>query len=235
MTALADLAALALATFAFVGTHLALSHPLRTPLVLRMGEGAFAGLYSFIALITLAAMVLAYRRVTPTEPLWIAPDWGPWAASFVLLFALILLAGSFVRNPAFPHPGAATRDIPPPRGVFAITRHPMNWSFMIWAVTHIALIGSPRNLIIAQGIFLLALLGSLGQDARKARLVGQSWRDWQARTSFIPFAALLSGRVAVRAAIPSPLAIVGGLVLWTLITWWHAPLWSPLVLIGFYG
>jgi uncharacterized membrane protein len=229
------LISLALATFAFVGTHLALSHPLRAPLVARLGDTGFMGLYSVVALATLGWMILAYRAVTPTVPLWAAPAWGPWASSGVMLVALILLAGSLIRNPALPHPGAQARDIPPPRGVFAITRHPMNWSFILWALTHIALIGSPRNLIVAQGILLLALVGSLGQDAKKARLVGQSWRDWQARTSFVPFAALLAGRVRWRDAIPGPVALIGGLLLWTLITWQHAPMWSPLVLIGYYG
>jgi uncharacterized membrane protein len=50
-----------------------------------------------------------------------------------MLVACVLLAGSLVGNPAFPHPGAAPKVIPPPQGVFAITRHPMNWSFMLWA------------------------------------------------------------------------------------------------------
>jgi hypothetical protein len=49
--------------------------------------------------------------------------------------------GSLVGNPGLSASGAAPKEIPPPQGVFAITRHPMNWSFMLWAATHIALIG----------------------------------------------------------------------------------------------
>lgn len=226
---------LALATFAFVGTHLIMSHPLRAPLVARLGERTFQGLYSLVALVTLAWMILAYRSTAPATPLWQAPDWWFWTSSFIMLLASILLAGSVVRNPALPHPGAAPRDIPPARGVFAITRHPMNWSFILWALSHISLLGTPRNLIVAQGILLLAIVGSLGQDAKKSRLMGAAWRDWQARTSFLPFAALLAGKVRPRDAIPGAIALIGGLTLWTLITWWHAPLWSPLVLIGYYG
>lgn len=230
-----SLISLALATFAFVGTHLALSHPLRGPLVGRLGERGFLGVYSLVALSALVWMIVAYRQVQPEAPLWQAPDWWFRAASVLMLAALILLAGSLVRNPALPHPGAAPREIPPPRGVFAITRHPMNWSFILWALVHISLLGSARNLIVALGILILAVAGSLGQDAKKSRLLGQTWRDWQARTSFIPFAALLAGKVRPRDAVPGPVALLGGLILWTLITWYHAPLWSPLALIGFYG
>jgi len=227
------LTSLALATAAFVGTHLLLSHPLRAPLVARLGERGFSGLYSLVAAATLIWMVIAWRAADPDAPLWIAPSWAWWAASGVMLLACILLAGSLVRNPAFPHPGAAPTAIPPPRGVFAITRHPMNWSFMLWAATHIALIGTIRNLIVAAGILLLALAGSLGQDAKKARLLGAVWRDWQARTSFIPFAALLRGKVAARQAIPGAVALIGGLILWAAVTSFHAPLWSPRALLGF--
>ena len=99
---------------------------------------------------------------------------------------------------------------------------------MLWAAVHISLSGSPRNLIVAGGIFLLALLGSIGQDRKKVRLIGQPWRDWQARTSFVPFVALLQGKVKWSAAFPGWIALVGGLVLWALVTSYHAPLVSPL-------
>ena len=222
------LVSLALATLAFVGTHLAMSHPLRPALVGRLGETGFLGAYSLVSLATLGWMVLAYRAGSDSGPLWIAPlAWWPFASG-IMLVASILLIGSLARNPAFPHPGAAPREIPPPRGVFAITRHPMNWSFMLWALVHISLSGSPRNLIVAGGILVLAFIGSLGQDRKKARLLGARWRDWMAKTSFVPFGALVGGRAAWRNAAPSPLSLVGGVLLWALVTSYHAPLVSPL-------
>jgi uncharacterized membrane protein len=223
---------LALATLAFVGTHLLMSHPLRAALVVRLGERGFAGLYSLVAFATLGWMVLAWRSRSAGEPLWVAPDWWWPIASVLMLVASILLAGSFVGNPAFPHPGAAPAEIPPPRRVFAITRHPMNCSFMLWALVHMTLLGSARNLIVAGGIFLLALLGSLGQDRKKARLIGEPWRQWQARTSFLPFAALVTGRVPWSAATPGAVALVGGVLIWAAATAFHAPAQSPLALLG---
>jgi uncharacterized membrane protein len=223
---------LALATFAFVGTHLVMSHPLRAMLVGRLGERGFSGLYSLISFVTLGWMILAYRSGEPGTPLWVAPPWAWWAASAVMLLASILLIGSLVRNPAFPHPGAKPTEIPPPRGVFAITRHPMNWSFMLWAATHIFLVGTPRNLIVAQGILLLALVGSIGQDAKKRKLLGQVWSDWQARTSFVPFGALFAGKVRAGQAVPGAIALIGGFLLWAAVTWVHAPHWGLRALLG---
>ena len=219
---------LALATAAFVGSHLLLSHPLRAPLTARLGELGFVGLYSLIALATLGWMIFAWRAILDPDPLWVAPLWWWPVASAIMLLASVLLVGSLVGNPALPRPGAPPREIPPPRGVFAITRHPMNWSFMAWAAVHISISGSARNLIVASGIFVLALFGSIGQDRKKARLIGEPWRQWQARTSFLPFAALLQGRLKWRAAAPGWIAAAGGLILWAAATSYHAPLVSPL-------
>jgi uncharacterized membrane protein len=226
------LACLALASAAFVGTHFLLSHPLRVGLVRRLGERAFTALYSLIAFVTLGLMIFFWRSVDDSVPMWIAPLWWWPAASAIMLLALILLVGSVVKNPAFPHPGAEPKAIRPATGVFAITRHPMNWSFMIWALVHISLWGSPRNLIVAAAILILALFGSMGQDRKKAGLYGDSWREWQARTSFIPFAALLGGRIPWRASWPGSIPVIVGLTLWLAITWYHAPMVSPIGSLG---
>lgn len=219
---------LALATAAFVGTHLLMSHPLRPALVARLGERGFAGAYTLVAFATLGWMIVAYRAGDDADPLWIAPyEWWPFA-SVLMLVASILLVGSLVRNPAFPHPGARPREMPAPKGVFAITRHPMNWSFILWALVHLSLSGSARNVIVAAGILLLAVVGSVGQDRKKARLLGDAWRGWQARTSFVPFGAALAGRVRWRDTVPGAIAWIGGILLWALATSYHAPLVSPL-------
>jgi uncharacterized membrane protein len=98
----------------------------------------------------------------------------------------------------------------------------MNWSFILWALTHIAVYGSPRNLIVAVGILILAAAGSIGQD-RKKRALMKDWSGWEARTSFLPFSALLSGRAKWSAANPGWIALVGGLALWLTVTTLHAP------------
>jgi uncharacterized membrane protein len=219
---------LALATLAFVGTHLALSHPLRTRVVQNVGDQWFLLLYSAVALVTLAWMILSYRAADESFPFWRAPDWAWPVASGVMLLACILLAGSFFRNPAFPHPGSKPKAPRAASGIFAVTRHPMNMAFALWALVHIASWGAVANLIVAGGILLLSLLGSIGQDHKKLNVVGEPWRQWMGRTSFLPFGALLAGRAkwsALREAWP---AVLLGLLLWLAITWFHAPEVSPI-------
>jgi uncharacterized membrane protein len=219
-------ASLALATIAFVGTHFLMSHPLRLALVGNLAESGFTIGYSLVSIVTLGWMILAYPGADPV-PFWVAPSWWWPAASAIMLLASILLIGSFVRNPAFPHPGAEKQTTRAATGVFAITRHPMNWSFILWALVHLSVWGSPRNLIVAAGILILAFYGSIGQDRKKLRTLGERWYLWQSRTSFVPFGALLRGRVKWRSANPGWLALGGGLVFWLLVAGFHVPLASP--------
>lgn len=221
------LASLVLATIAFVGTHFLLSHPLRLKLIGAVGELRFTLLYSIVAVATLLWVALAWLALDGEWPLWIAPNWVWPIASAIMLIASILLIGSFVRNPAFPHPGPA-RKARPATGVFAITRHPMNWAFALWAIVHLVLWGSLRNIVLDSGILILAIFGSIGQDRKKARAMGQSWLQWQAKTSFVPFAALLAGRARWREAAKGWGALLLGLLFWLVFVTWHAPPASPI-------
>lgn len=214
---------LVLATIAFVGSHLLLSHPLRAPLVAKLSEGGFLIVYSIVAFFTLGWMIWAGVAMEPMPPHWIGPMWlWDWGAPVLMLLSSILLVGANIGNPAAPGSKAGSPIVRPATGVFAITRHPMNWAIMIWALTHIALSGTPLNLTIAGGIFLLSFVGSVAQDRKKQSLLGDAWRGWEARTSFIPFRAVIDGRIPVRALWPGWIALIGGVALWFGATWLHA-------------
>jgi uncharacterized membrane protein len=199
-----------LSSIAFVGTHFLLSHPLRGPLVRAMGEKPFQGLYSLISLITFGLMIYFYRVIGREPPLWDAGEAG-WIAGTVLMWlGSIFFVGSFLKNPAFPGaPGPVGR----PTGIFRITRHPMMWGFAIWAAVHLMILGQPKSLVFDGAIILLALAGAFGQDAKKARAMGDAWHEWTAQTAFVPFTRGL--------AYPGTIALVGGTIFFLLATWVH--------------
>lgn len=208
----------------FVGTHFLLSHPLRAPIAVRVGERLFQMIYSVVALLTFFAMVAAYRALPPEAPLWPVGD-GLWlTATLLMLIASVFLAGSFVGNPALAAPGAAAAAAAPARGVLAITRHPMMWSFALWGAAHILVMPTPGGIILSAAMILLALGGSWGQDAKKAKLMGPAWQDWTRRTAFMPFAGQMAGRLRWADAMPSAAVLIGGLALWLIASWAHGAL-----------
>ena len=208
------------AAASFVGTHFLLSHPLRAPLVKAVGAGAFLGLYSLVAAATLGWLIFAFRAVPVAAPLWAVGD-GLWIIGTVLMFfGSVLFVGSLFGNPALPGPPAA--NVPEPRGVFSVTRHPMMWGFALWGVTHILVFPTPATIVLAATVVFLALAGAALQDRKKARLQSELWRAWQAKTSYWPLAAILGGRGRFTPAGTVP--ILGGIALWLGATWAHVPL-----------
>ena len=214
--------AVAAAVVAFVGTHFALSHPLRRPFVAVIGERGFLGLYSVVAFITLGLIVWTYRTAPITPALWTVGD-GLWAiASALMLLASILLMGSLIGNPALPNPGTAAVSPNEARGVFAVTRHPMLWSFAIWGACHVLIFPVAKNIAVALGVIILSLAGAALQDRKKEALEPVRWRAWEDRTSYWPFGAIARGRA--RWGGFQAHALVGGLVVWLAATWAHIPL-----------
>ncbi|MBA4748719.1 MAG: MFS transporter [Sphingopyxis sp.] len=208
----------------FVGSHFTLSHPLRATLAGRIGERGFQIVYSVVALATFILMVRAYQGMPAELPLWAVGN-VLWAvASLIVLLASILFLGSLIGNPALAVPGAAKAAAAPARGVFAITRHPMMWGFALWAVAHIIVVPTPGQILLCLALIILALGGSLGQDSKKAKLMGAAWQDWQARTAFVPFSGQISGRLRWADAMPRPHALFGGIVVWLVATWAHGAL-----------
>ena len=212
---MSDLMLLMLLVGLFVVTHELLSHPLRAPLVARLGEKGFAILYSLVALASFGSAVQLWRQI-PKQRLWdTAPAlYGP--ALVAMLVAAILFVGSVTApNPAM-MPGVKGE----PRGMQRITRHPMMWSMAIWAGVHIMMTADPRTIVLAGGVGVLALVGTYFQDGKKRRQ-NPAYAGHMARTSHLPFLAIATGRQPLAALWPGLVPVVGGVALWALILWAH--------------
>ena len=213
---------------AFVLTHIGMATPaIRDRLVARLGEKGFMGAYSLVSLLLLGGAIYAYRGLDP-YPVWVAPGWAWMLSSALMLVASVLLVGSL--TPA----NKAMAGVPvtdrPPTGVMRITRHPMMWSFAIWAFVHAWLSGSLPTILLAFGIGALALLGAAHQDLKKRRLLGETWGRYEAATSFWPLGAQAGGKQPWGALWPGLVPVVGGVLLWALVTFVHPMLMgAPMV------
>lgn len=194
---------LIIATLVFLGIHVLPSTPLRALAVKALGEKAWVALFSVASLAGLSWMASTYAHA-PFEALWPGLRLVPIV---VMPFAFILLAcGLLSRNPALLGQAGALKSEDPARGIIRITRHPVMWAIMLWAGAHLLAIGSLQAVVFFGGLLLLAAAGTVLQDARKAKALGDDWRRFAARTSNIPFVAVAQGR---------------GRIAWREIGWWR--------------
>ena len=218
-----SLAPLLTACVFFVGSHFLMSHPLRRPLVGRLGEKGFLGLYSLVSLIGFGWMMWEFSRVPVGAMYWAPTDLIWIVASILTLLAAILFTGSFSGNPALPDPGGdsiRTLAAKVPTGVFRVTRHPMMWGFALWGLSHMLVAPRMDSFLFNGSLVFLALAGSYGQDRKKQATMGNAWTKWERQTSYLPRLTQL-GRIELR-------TLLIGAVFWFAATWAHS-------LAGSYG
>ncbi|MCZ8368756.1 MAG: NnrU family protein [Porphyrobacter sp.] len=210
-----EIITLVAANTAFVGSHFVMSHPLRAPMVRMLGEKGFSLAYTVVSFAALGWVYLAFTAAPPAD-LPGSGDAGWIAATIITWPAMVLLAGSFMGNPALPTPMAEAQARAEPKGVFRVTRHPMMWSFGLWALSHMVLFWSVRTMITAAAMGTLALVGAKLQDGKKAVLMGDAWSEWSRKTAYWPRLGQLFGVGAM--------PIIAGTALWLAGSWLH--LWS---------
>lgn len=181
------------AALAFLTGHLAISPtPLRGQLTRMLGAKLYTGLYSLIALGTLVWMVLAFNAA-PHEVLWSVPPGLRYLPLVVMPLVLLLLVGGMTPNPTGMGGESQAIGADPARGTQRITRHPVNMGIALWAILHIAASGELRGVLFFGALWVLAVVGPLSIDHRRARET-EGWERYTAVTSVLPFAAILAGR-----------------------------------------
>ena len=206
------------ATAAFIATHFVPSTPLRPALVRSIGEKKYLGLYTLVAFATLGWMIWAFGK-TLEEPIF--QGWRALPAWVMPISFVLFACGLFARNPTLVGADRLLRNDDPARGIVRVTRHPMMWSFMIWAAAHVLARGELHSAVFFGGFFVLAALGTLLIDRRKARSLGDDWRRFAAVTSNVPFVAILRGRNRLKAAEIGWRNPIIGLALYGVFFWAH--------------
>ncbi len=177
----------------FILAHVLPTRPtVRVWLVDRVGRRAYLASYSAVSLVLLGWVVVAARRADTVE-LWEPALWQWWFAALVMPVAFVLLVAGL----AEPNPlsvSIVAGDEPGP--ITAVTRHPVLWGFLLWALAHIPANGRLVPIILFGTMAALAAGGVLLLDRKaRRRLGGERWQSLAAPTSNVPFAALAAGRI----------------------------------------
>jgi len=184
---------LLLAALLWVGLHVGIAGTrARAAIAARTGEGGFRAAFSLASAVAITLLVLAWRGA-PTAPLWAVPPALGWVLVAAMLVAFILFAGSLMTRNATSvgQDGALSAE---PRGVMRITRHPMLWSFALWAAIHVVGNGDAAAAVFFGAFLVTAAVGMPSLDAKVAARDPRGWAGFAARTSLLPFAAVAAGR-----------------------------------------
>jgi uncharacterized membrane protein len=204
---------MALAALFWLALHLVIAGPLRLSLAERLGEKGFRGLFSLLSAAGLAWLILAYRSAD-LVPLWGALPGAGVIAIVLVLIAFVLLVFSIApSNPTLAGADQMLRGELAATGIFRITRHPGLWAFALWAAAHLYANGDLASLLLFGAILVTALNGMASIDRKRQRAMGARWEAFAAKTSRLPFAAIIAGRNELRLAELSPWRAALALVL----------------------
>ncbi|MGB3694847.1 MAG: NnrU family protein [Spirulinaceae cyanobacterium] len=107
-------------------------------------------------------------------------------------------------------------------GIIRITRHPQMVGQVIWCIAHTLWIGTTFTLVTSLGLIAHHLFAVWHGDKRLEKRYGEAFLAAKARTSVVPFAAILSDRQTLKWQEFLRPAYVG-VVAFTLLLWWGHP------------
>lgn len=208
---------LTLALASFFVLHLIPAIPgMRERMVDRIGRRAYVIAHSAISTVALVWVIVATLRA-PTILLWPVAGWQAWVTVILTPLALFLLiAGLIGPNPLSLTLRPAGTEAQP--GIVRITRHPVFWGALIWALAHIPPNGDLRSVLLFGSLAALAAAGFVLGDRRARRKLEGNWDALAATTSIVPFAAIAEGRARFRIDAPMVIAalLAAGVTAWLL-------------------
>ena len=184
---------LIVAALVWIALHLGIAGTtLRDAVVGRVGDQPFRGIFSVLSIAVLVVLVWAWSAATHHAAVGRARlatlGSGLRDAAGIVLF----VASVNGRNPTMIGPSGNVAQ--PPRGMIRVTRHPMLWSFAIWAGVHILGNGDTAAIVFFGAFLITALAGMPSIDAKLARRDPNAWQALSAATSVVPFTAIAQGR-----------------------------------------
>lgn len=154
-------------------------------------------LFSLLSAITFSGLVIHYAVHRNEGPAGLALaqfDWLRPIGIGLIVAGLALIAAGLVAYRRSPM-ALASREVPQPEGLARITRHAFFVGLSLFA--HALLASRMIGAVFFSGFAAVSILGALHQDRKLEARYGRSYSDYLATTSFVPFAAIYSGRQSI--------------------------------------
>jgi uncharacterized membrane protein len=182
----------------FLAIHLLIAGTrIRDAITGTIGEGVYLGLFSLASLGAIVWLAISYNAAQRgVDPLLydLRPGVKHLGIPLIALAFVLGIQGLFMPNPTALRQEGAAEKPDTVKGVLRITRHPFLWSVAIWSAFHLSANGDEASVIFFGSFFVLSILGTFSIDAKRRRKMGEAWAAFAAKTSNVPFGAVISGR-----------------------------------------
>ena len=205
----------------FLAVHLGISGtPLRAVLQNAIGATPYLGVYSVLSIVSLGVMIYGYGQVHHADFIWSPHPLAYKVTKVFLLISLVtIVMGVLTKNPTqVMNEQALDHEI---SGLLKITRHPIQWGILLFAVGHLIANGDVASLIFFGTLVLLSGFGMLSMDARRGKEDDPRWQAFMEGTSMVPFAAMVAGRQKFTLSDINWMGLVAGLGLYATVYWLH--------------
>jgi zeta-carotene isomerase len=184
---------LILAVFAVAHSGLAALRPYAED---KIGARAFRVIFALVSLpLAISAVVYFINHRYSGTPLWDlrgVPGVHSlvWVLNFVSFFFLYPSTFNILEVAAVDKPKLHLWET----GIMRITRHPQNTGQLLWCLAHTIWIGNSFMVATSAGLMAHHLFACWHGDKRLKDKHGEAFEAVKARTSIVPFAAILDGR-----------------------------------------
>lgn len=164
---------------------------IRAGIIGRIGRPAYLASYSVVS--TALLIWLFYEALnTDYIELWATARWQVTATFIFAPLGLFLVVAGLIS----PNPFSVTlRQQSGAQGaIVGVTRHPVLWGFVFWAVGHILPNGDLRSLILFGGFAAFSLGGIVMAERRARKRLGTQWVTATNGSAVVPLYAILCGR-----------------------------------------
>ncbi len=205
----------------FIFLHLGISGTLlRGVAINALGYYPYLGVFSTLTFVTLGIMIWGYAIVPHTDFLWQPSATAYKITKVLLLISLVSLAmGTLSSNPTnMLNEKAIDKEIVK---MMKITRHPIQWAILLFAIGHLIANGDTASIILFGTLALVSSIGMLLVDRRKRKEEDPRWKEFMEKTSLVPFASIISGRLKFTAADINWKGLIAGCGLYVAVYWLH--------------
>jgi uncharacterized membrane protein len=215
----------------FGGSHiLGSTIGVRTYVIGKIGNLGFKALYSLVALAIFMPLCLVYFSHKHGGHMLFAPSDTLQLFTHILMLAafFVLFQGLVMPSPMTTQAELTGTFRPSAKGIQRVTRHPQNFAFALFGLSHLLVNPYVGDWIFFGGFIVYAVASAIHQDKRLAVTGPEQVKQFQADTSAMPFYAILTRKQRFALDEYNTYGMVAAIIIFILLRLYH-----PVIFGGF--